>query len=220
MTTAEKEKLKMEKIIEKIEKLFALAGNNPNENEAIAAAARAQELMAKYNLEMADLGTSEKKEELGTEMFEGGRGKWRYQLAVIIARNFRCKTWLLGKNVVFLGYKNDAKIALQTFTFIYKTGMTLAGRVYAEHQKLGKSTKKVLNTYYLGFLHGISEILDKQCKALMVITPEEVNKKFEEITQHSKQKNSTLNYDRFDRETFERGKSEGRSCMNSRAIEA
>ena len=209
----------MEKIIEKIEKLFALAQNNPNENEAVAAAARAQELMAKYNLEMADLETSEKKEELCTEMFEGGRGKWRYQLAVIIARNFRCKTWLLGKNIIFLGFKNDANIALQTFTFIYKTGMTLAGRVYAEHQKLGKSTKNVLNTYYVGFLYGISEVLDKQSKALMIVTPKEVEEKFSQMT-FSKNKDTNLNFDRFDRKTFERGKTDGKNCMNSRAIEA
>ena len=44
-----------EKILEKIEKLLALAGNNPSEKEAISAALKAQELMAKYNIELADL---------------------------------------------------------------------------------------------------------------------------------------------------------------------
>ena len=39
-----------EKILEKIEKLLALAGNNPSENEAISAALKAQELMAKYKI--------------------------------------------------------------------------------------------------------------------------------------------------------------------------
>ena len=46
---------KREKILKKIENLLALAGNNPSENEAIAAALKAQELMAKYNIELADI---------------------------------------------------------------------------------------------------------------------------------------------------------------------
>lgn len=37
----------MEKILNKIKNLLDLANNNPNENEAIAAALKAQELMAK-----------------------------------------------------------------------------------------------------------------------------------------------------------------------------
>ena len=39
-----------EKIMEKIKKLLALANNNPSEDEAMAAALKAQEMMAKYNI--------------------------------------------------------------------------------------------------------------------------------------------------------------------------
>ena len=44
-----------EQILEKVKKLFALAGNNPNEQEAALALAKAQEILAKYNLSMAQL---------------------------------------------------------------------------------------------------------------------------------------------------------------------
>lgn len=47
---------KFEKIIEKIKNLMDLASNNPNQNEAMAAALKAQELMAKYNVHMTNLG--------------------------------------------------------------------------------------------------------------------------------------------------------------------
>ena len=40
-------------IISKIEKLLALAGNNPSEAEAQAALLKAQQLMAEHNLDMA-----------------------------------------------------------------------------------------------------------------------------------------------------------------------
>lgn len=50
----------MEKILNKIKNLLDLANNNPNENEAIAAALKAQELMAKYNIELDQLDSKEK----------------------------------------------------------------------------------------------------------------------------------------------------------------
>lgn len=46
----------MEAIVERVRKLLNLAAKNPNENEAAAAAAKAQELLASYNLDMATIG--------------------------------------------------------------------------------------------------------------------------------------------------------------------
>lgn len=48
-------------IIEKVRKLLRLAGNNPNEAEATLAMERAQELLAKYNLSMAQLDQSKER---------------------------------------------------------------------------------------------------------------------------------------------------------------
>jgi len=42
-------------IIEKIQKLLALGGNNPNENEATNATRMAMDLLAKYNLSMSEI---------------------------------------------------------------------------------------------------------------------------------------------------------------------
>lgn len=44
------------KIIDRIKKLLALANNNPNENEAAVAMAKATELLEAYNLDMASVG--------------------------------------------------------------------------------------------------------------------------------------------------------------------
>lgn len=48
--------MEKQKVIEKVKKILALAEKNPNENEAVAAALKAQELMAKFNITENDLG--------------------------------------------------------------------------------------------------------------------------------------------------------------------
>src|SRR5512147_128379 len=45
----------LDKIIAKVQKLLALAGNNPNEAEALAAMERAHAILAEYNLSLADV---------------------------------------------------------------------------------------------------------------------------------------------------------------------
>lgn len=105
-----------EKLIEKITNLLDLAGNNPSENEALAAALKAQELMAKYHIELADLG--HRQDEIVEEPCiakSSGVSKWKMTLACILAENFCCKTFLSAGRVVFYGYQQDARIAKEVF---------------------------------------------------------------------------------------------------------
>jgi hypothetical protein len=46
----------MDKILDRIRKILALAGNNPNENESLAALEKAYAIMAEHNLTMAEIG--------------------------------------------------------------------------------------------------------------------------------------------------------------------
>ena len=48
----------MDKIIERVQKLFALAGNNPNEAEALAALEKAHAILAQHNLDIRDIEMS------------------------------------------------------------------------------------------------------------------------------------------------------------------
>ena len=50
------------KIIERVSKLLNLAGNNPNENEAAAAIAKAHEILAEHNLTMSQVEAAGPKE--------------------------------------------------------------------------------------------------------------------------------------------------------------
>lgn len=141
---------KREKILKKIENLLALAGNNPSENEAIAAALKAQELMAKYNIELADIEGETPKDNIVKEMYTPKANchyvrKWRYTLANIIAKNFCCKTYCIDRDtIVFYGYEKDAKIAVEVFKFLFETGNKLANRYYLKCKKEGKQTKESL----------------------------------------------------------------------------
>lgn len=104
------------KILEKIEKLLALAADKANEHEAISAALKAQELMAKYNIELAEVQGDVKSETITTEMYTPKANqhyvrKWRYTLSNIIAKNFCCKTYSINRDAIaFYGYEKDANI--------------------------------------------------------------------------------------------------------------
>ena len=218
----------MDKMVEKISNLLDLANNNPNEHEALAAALKAQELMAKYHIELADLN-----HDSGIEIVEesclvegSGPSKWRSWLANIIADNFCCKVYMkqecnfrsTNNYVVFYGYEHDAKIAKEVFTFLFNAGIKLARHEYYLAKSAGKYTKYVMNTYLLGFCEGISEVLAKQCTALMVVTPQEVKDSFEEMTKGFRHVRSTMTTRR-DSDLYERGIRDGRDTINARSIE-
>lgn len=213
----------MEKILNKIKNLLDLANNNPNENEAIAAALKAQELMAKYNIELDQLDDKKETREIVKEVYyqsdKHEMRKWKIGLADIIAQNFRCKVYFMNKNnVVFYGYKEDAKIALNVFTYLYEIGNKFAVRYYNKCKKEGKETRGVMNTYLVGFKDGVAEVLEKQCTALMIVTPKEVTESFEEMTSGWKTVKSTLRLSG-DTSAYSNGKSDGRDMATARNIE-
>lgn len=213
----------MEKILNKIKNLLDLANNNPNENEAMAAALKAQELMAKYNVELDQLDDKPETHEITEEIYrQSGKHemkKWKIGLSVIVAENFRCRTYTIDKkDVVFYGYKEDAKIALQVFTYLYEVGNKLAVRYYNKCKKEGKETRGVMNTYLIGFRDGVREVLGKQCTALMIVTPKEVNESFDEMTKEWRSVKTTLRMSG-DHDAYSNGKSDGRDTATARSIE-
>lgn len=215
--------MRIEKVLERVKNLLDLANNNPNENEAIAAALKAQELMVKYNIELDQLDDKKEVREIVKEVYHQSSKhemrKWKVGLAAIIAQNFRCKTYLINnRDVVFYGYKEDAEIALQVFTYLYELGNKFAVRYYNKCKKEGKETRGVMNTYLIGFRDGAAEVLGKQCTALMIITPKEVTESFDEMTKDWKTTKSTLRLSG-DNAAYSNGKQDGRDMATARNIE-
>ena len=213
--------MNIDTIINKIEKLFALAEKNPEEQEAIAAAAKAQELIAKYNIEIEKLGKP-KEEEITISKYSNGKGyKWRYQLGWVIAKNFRCKCYALGRDdIVFYGYKRDTEAALAVFKFLFKTGNKLADKEYNRiyNSSPWAYTKGIRNSFLVGFVSGVKSVLDEQCKALMIVTPTEVEKAYADFSKDFGTVNSSLNTRGGSADCYERGYRSGRESMQSRSI--
>lgn len=78
-----------ETIISQIQKLLALAGNNPNEHERNAAMEKAFELLGKHNLTMAQVKSS-KKSRLHTTNIKAD--KWRRTIVAAISKLYYTKS--------------------------------------------------------------------------------------------------------------------------------
>lgn len=74
-----------DKVIERIKKLLALANNNPNEAEASAAMAKANEILEAYNLDMSILGGTDKGKRADTKK-TGGLYSWQRRLWESVAK--------------------------------------------------------------------------------------------------------------------------------------
>lgn len=170
---------KLDKILEKVKKLMSLAGNNPSEAEAIAASLKAQELIAKYNLELTDL--EKEQQEIDQQEFKTGVDKsWKYGLASVVANNFRvCCYWVGSRKVVFYGYKQDVTVAVTTYEYLFKLGERKARAACRQAVKDYGTERGVYFSYTRGFTAGVKSALEVQTTALMIVVPKEVKESFE-----------------------------------------
>lgn len=209
-------------IIEKIKKIMALAENNPNENEAIAAAMKAQRLMAEYHIEEKELGEeiTESKIDSMECVVSGKTQKWKLQLAVMLAKNFRCKIYLNNNNVVFYGYEEDVKICSEVFYSLYRIGVKLSDKLKRETRQQTGTAKGIRNTFCVGFVAGIKSELEKQCTALMIVVPKEVNEEYNKMSTRMNFVNkSTAVKLGADRNVYNKGFQSGKDAIRQRAIE-
>lgn len=199
------------KLVEKVKKLLKLAGNNPSQEEANAAYAKAQELIASHNLYIGS--TEDKKEQiiLAPATHSNNEG-YRVRLAHIIGKNFRCKPIMNGLQVNFLGYETDVNVCIQIYNHAYKVSHNQAIRLKKEYKKNGLSIKGVANSYYHGFMNGIQEVLDAQCRALAIVVPDEVNKELKKISGGSLYK-GRMHKQSLDFFAYSKGNKDGKNHM-------
>lgn len=211
----------MNKIVEKIQKLLALAGNNPSQEEAETAALMAQKLIAKYNVDMAEAsGQPEIQYKLLKATHPSNNG-YRSPLAVIIANNFRCKAILLGPEVHFFGREGDVDACCEVFNYMYRISRKKGAALERQAREEGRSTHGVANAYWDGFMAGLQKSLDKQCKALMIVTPQDVKDKFQERFPSTRAaKGFGQRRMGYDLDAYNEGFRDGGSAMDRRSITA
>lgn len=210
-------------VLEKVRKILALSekGSNNSDAEAEAALLKAQELMAKYNISIEQVteATTEIKyaHETCTHKWDMG---FRKDLAPIIATNFRCHFYLRGKNIVFVGRDFDARIAREAFEYAYEFALRGGNKQYNRAYQVGRETRGVFNSYVAGFLVGLRNKLGEQSAALMIITPPDVNKMFDDLTAGWKSsRGGGMRMTEVDSDAFKEGVHDGRTVMDGRRLE-
>ena len=83
---------------------------------------------------------------------------------------------------------------------------------------MGYPTKGVFNSYANGFITGLQEAFDIQCKALAIVTPQDVIDEFANLSKDWSSKKSK-GIEVTDAESFYEGKRDGKSFMDKKKLE-
>lgn len=180
------------KIIDKIQKLLVLSSSD-NENEARSTMLKAQELIAKYEIDRERLEGKEERPVVGFTS-PPFRDDWTSDIAQVIAENFRCRLIVLCRRksggtfrLRFFGFPEDAEICISIFNYatkVVRRRMATLRAIYADAgREFGRGEKK---TYVYGFCYGLRDNFEEQkakseAFALALVTPKEVNEFVEAI---------------------------------------
>lgn len=155
-------------IVDKIQKLLALAQSS-NPNEAALAAARAQELMIKYAVEEADLNKNRigvvPNEAIETEALELGYKSlphWQIHLANALSKSFFCRVFYRrGRDCFVVGRKSDREVLKATFRALKSDIERLADKAWnAKPKDFGIHGRTWKVGFYEGAVKTISERLE------------------------------------------------------------
>ncbi len=158
-------------IITKIQKVLALATNNPSIEEGQTAMLSAQKIMLENNTSMSAVDEKIKtKEVINQPILETKMSKWWHQhLAVIISDNFKCGVYIRRKKSIgitsirFVGLKNDVETAKQVYLYAVEV-ISYNCKKYVLQNSDRISNKGIKNQYILGFLDGLKSKFVEQIK--------------------------------------------------------
>lgn len=200
-------------IIEKIQKLLNLA-NSDNQNEAELASKKAQELLIKYNLCMAQVEVKE----YDSEQIEVGRDPSDKFVNDILMKFFLVYPFKSGKFYVFNGTKENLQVAMFVRSFLKQSFKSLYKN---EAKKEGWTNGSNRNAFYLGLWKGLKEQLTaNQTKhdvsnALIVVTSKLANY----VKSQNKIRTTTNNVKESNQDAIALGFEQGRNLKISKGLE-
>lgn len=134
--------MELDKVRARIQKLLAMAQDSSSPNEAAIAAERVQKLMAKYNLDMADviaeeLQVDENLVKMDREFQYKRTPAYVEQIEVAIANAFNCEVkgrWQMHRGIRYdvteiYGYKTDVEVVKSLCHYICSQLESMAKRV-------------------------------------------------------------------------------------------
>lgn len=181
-------------VLTRIQKLLALS-QSPNEHEAAAAAAKAQELLFKYNLSMMDVQTGDKKrpviERYNRRTVVLGKKRevlnWRRDLLRSLARLNFCRTVdVIGAEYTnLIGEDHNIEVVLNLYDYLFATIERLSAEgweatkrenggkapvVWSDvvHRYVSQHAKNYRSSFSHGAVHSVIDRLnDQQAKSVV-----------------------------------------------------
>lgn len=170
-----------ENIADKIRKLLALKDGTSNPNEAANAAARIQDLLLKYNLDLEDIGDKITKKVIISQYVSGealegnNEGKWRKLLIFAIAKYYLCTPLAYTKKgsiegVYLIGEEINTQLTMYAHEQLVSKIKELGKNSFREYEGTEKRNA-FLRAYYVGCVEGIKLKLKAQSESIKVQDP-------------------------------------------------
>lgn len=169
----------MAPILEKVKKLLALSTSS-NPHESALATAKAQELIAQYNLELSQVQVDNPVSSYKSQDITTGRRVWRRQLLYIIAKYNFCETIndRAKKCMVLIGERHNRELVLFLYEYVAQELERLALVAYERtYTTLPAITWR--DSFYGGALDALNLRLraqqskfaatSQECRALVVV---------------------------------------------------
>ena len=185
------------KIVDRIRKLLALAGNAGTEHEAANAAEQAARLMETYEIEEAELRVLEsaRRNDPIERAFAvpGGEAKkrvaWKSSIAWAVARRFGCRQYWRGASIRLFGRQSAVQAASYTCQYLWTEVDRLAAVAVraadveaADYYCNGRWTEKPAtrawkNSFRLGAAATIARRLAEMTRATVTVADVEIDAK-------------------------------------------
>lgn len=141
-----------ERILQKIQKLLALADDGSNIHESARAATQAEKMMRKYQIDHAELLVDRlSKDDIETRGFQASSRNlpaWVSALAVGVARANECEVTRSGPKVIFYGTPEDVPVAYELMTYLVREVDRLTKKFDGDRGAKGSFRRGCANALY------------------------------------------------------------------------
>lgn len=159
----------MDKIVARIKKLLALAGNNSSEAEAMLAMEKAHELLAQHGLSMSSV-TQESAEKRLNQPQRVMRMPWEITVFSALGKLNFCSTYTMryggGKTVFFVGRESSIETARLMAEYVIDTITRLSSEAAREFRKETGATEKQWFDYRRSFRFAAATRIHERCMEL------------------------------------------------------
>lgn len=222
-----------DKIIERLKKLLALAGNNPSQAEAEAAMAKAQKVAIEHGIDLAMLGENHAENE--TEIF---REDMEFGQRLPTVNSFVCNILIgffnvkiitsggrqMGRKLIFVGKRDDIHTAKYIYSWLAETMVRCWHSYYHNTHGVQLAHKQ---SYLLGFYNGLANKLQSNKRSVesdRLKTEEDKNKYAVAVVNLQKKIQDFMNNEfdnlrkgatksiRMDAGSYSRGVNDGSNC--------